>query len=358
MPTIQDVARLAGVSTATVSRALSGSRPVGADLTRRVQEAASQLGYRHNALAQALRTQRSRTIGMVVPQISNPFFPLLVEAVERRLQIDGVDLLLCDSHYDLDVEARRLRTLTDRHVDGIIISPLHATDSAPAIRTAAGLVPVIQIDRQVEGLAGHWVGVDDAVGFGQLVDLLVARGRRRLVFVSSELDNSSARDRAQAFEKSLARHGLEAAAPALLGRFDVSWGLEAARRLVEDFGDSGPSAGARGAGSGSSGSRSGAGGYGGPDGVVCGDDLIALGVLRGLSRAGVSVPDQVAVTGFDDIAFAEISDPPLTTMRQQWDVMADECARLLRQDPAGGSRRIAIAPLLQVRGSTPRSLPR
>ncbi|MFJ6661852.1 LacI family DNA-binding transcriptional regulator [Streptomyces sp. NPDC091377] len=352
MPTIQDVAKLAGVSTATVSRALSGSRPVGAGVKRRVQEAAEQLGYRHNVLAQALRTQRSRTIGMVVPQISNPFFPLLVEAVERRLQQDGIDLLLCDSHYDLDVEARRLRTLTDRHVDGIIISPLHATDSAPAIRTAAELVPVIQIDRQVEGLAGHWVGVDDAVGFSQLVDLLVARGRRRLVFVSSQLDNSSARDRAQTFEKSLARHGLEPAAPALLGRFDVSWGLEAAQRLVDDFGDSrtsghGPTGGGHG----------GYGVYGGPDGVVCGDDLIALGVLRGMSRAGIAVPDEVAVTGFDDIAFAEISDPPLTTMRQQWDVMADECARLLKQDLTGGSRRIAVAPLLQLRGSTPRIAP-
>ncbi|KPI19826.1 transcriptional regulator, LacI family [Actinobacteria bacterium OK074] len=328
MATIQDVAKLAGVSTATVSRALSGSRPVGADLTRRVEEAAARLGYRHNALAQALRTQRSNTIGMVVPQISNPFFPLLVEAVERRLQQDGLELLLCDSHQDVAVEARRLRTLTDRHVDGIIVSPLHTTASAPALAATAERVRVIQIDRRVDGSTCHWVGIDDAAGFGGLVDLLVSHGRRRLVFVGSEFTNSSARDRAAAFDNSLARHGLRPAAPALLGRFDVAWGLAAAQSLVQG---------------------------GEFDGVVCGDDLIALGVMRGLIRAGVRVPEDVAVTGFDDIAFAEISDPPLTTMRQQWDVMADEAVRLLQGGGGGGSLRIAVAPVLQLRDSTPRS---
>ncbi|MGW4032742.1 LacI family DNA-binding transcriptional regulator [Streptomyces sp. NPDC004838] len=342
MATIQDVAKLAGVSTATVSRALSGSRPVGSDLARRVTEAARQLGYRHNTLAQALRTQRSHTIGMVVPQISNPFFPLLVEAVERRLQRDGVDLLLCDSHQDVEMEARRIRTLIDRQVDGIVISPLHITDSGPAIRAAAERVPVIQMDRRVEGLSGSWVGVDDAAGVGGLVDLLISEGRRRLVYVGSEFSSSSARDRAQTFETSLARHGLEPAGPALLGTFEVSWGLSAAARLVAEHGWDGPAP--------VPGTR------GGPDGIVCGDDLIALGVLRGLSRAGVKVPDDVAVTGFDDITFAEIFDPPLTTMRQQWELMADECVRLLRQQgPGTGSFQIAVAPLLQVRGSTPRT---
>jgi LacI family transcriptional regulator, galactose operon repressor len=330
MPTIHDVARQAGVSASTVSRALSGSRRVRPELVRRVSEAAKTLGYRHNAVARALRTHRSNTIGMVVPQISNPFFPLLVEALERRLQQDGLDLLLCDSQQDTAVEARRLRALMERQVDGIIVSPLDAVASAAAVRAIAERVPLIQVDRRVDGVVGDWVGADDAAGIGQLVDLLVARGRRRLAFVSAAFTNSSAVQRAQAFDAALRRQGLTAAAPPLLGSFDVRWGLEAAHRLP----------------------------WADVDAVVCGNDVIALGMLRGLRLAGVRVPEDVAVTGFDDIAFAEISDPPLTTVRQQWDVMADECARLLTRENGGegrgeGPRGIAIAPVLKARASTP-----
>ncbi|TDC27176.1 LacI family transcriptional regulator [Streptomyces sp. 8K308] len=331
MPTIHDVAREAGVSASTVSRALSGSRKVRPELVRRVSEAAEALGYRHNAVARALRTNRSDTIGMVVPQISNPYFPLLVEAVERRLQRSDIELLLCDSNRDVAVEARRLQALVDRQVDGIIISPLDAVASARAVRSTGERVPLIQVDRRVEGAVSDWVGADDDAGISQLVDLLVARGRRGLVLVSSAFTNSSAVARAQAFEAALARHGLSPARSPLLGSFEVAWGLEAARRLTR-----------REAGAAE------------VDGVVCGNDVIALGMLRGLRLAGVRVPDDMAVTGFDDIAFAEISDPPLTTVRQPWEAMADECVRLLlRADPVPGPRGIAVAPVLRIRESTP-----
>ncbi|MGN9845956.1 LacI family DNA-binding transcriptional regulator [Nonomuraea sp. H19] len=328
MATIHDVAKLAGVSTSTVSRVLSRSRPVNPESARKVVAAAEQLGYRYNAVARALRTNRSNTIGMLVPQISNPFFPALVEAVERRLQREGLELLLCDSQRDVDVEARRLRTLVERQVDGIIISPYDFTGSIPAVSGVIGQIPVIQVDRRVDGTLSDWVGADDWAGLAQVIDLLVSVGRRRLVFVSSAHTNYSGRARSDAFDAALRRHGLEAARTALLGSFEVEWGLEAARRLIGDLDT--------------------------VDGIVCGNDAIALGVLRGLRQAGVRVPDDVAVTGFDDITFAEISDPPLTTVRQQWDVMADECVRLLLQPDTYGPRSIAIAPTLQIRESTPK----
>lgn len=325
MATIHDVAKLAGVSTATVSRVLSRSRGVQPESARKVLAAAEQLGYRYNAVARALRTNRSNTIGMLVPQISNPFFPALVEAVERRLSREGLELLLCDSQRDVDVEARRLRALVERQVDGIIISPYDFTGSAPAVRGLVGRIPVIQVDRRVDDALTDWVGVDDDAGFAQVVDHLVAAGRRRLVFVSSVLTNYSAHARLDAVTTALRRHGLTAAQEPLLGTFEVEWGIEAAARIDLDA----------------------------VDGVVCGNDVIALGVLRGLRKAGVSVPGDVAVTGFDDISFAEISDPPLTTVRQQWDAMADECVRLLLQPAEHGPRGIAITPTLQVRESTP-----
>lgn len=329
MVTIHDVAKLAGVSTSTVSRVLSRSRAVSPDSAKRVLAAAEQLGYRHNAVARALRTNRSNTIGMVVPQISNPFFPALVEAIERRLQREGLELFLCDSQRDIEVEARRLKALVERQVDGIIISPYDYTGSEPAVRGLVGRLPLIQVDRRVTGALTDWVGVDDDAGFAQVVDHLVATGRRRLVFVSAELGNSSARVRLDAVSTALRRHGLDFAQAPLLGTFEVEWGLRAAE-LVE---------------------------LRAVDGIVCGNDAIALGMLRGLRRAGVPVPDQVAVTGFDGISFAEISDPPLTTVRQQWDLMADECVRLLLRPAEHGPRDVAIAPTLLVRESTPKAAP-
>lgn len=325
MATIHDVAKLAGVSTSTVSRVLSRSRAVNPDSARKVVAAAEQLGYRYNAVARALRTHRSNTIGMLVPQISNPFFPALVEAVERRLQQEGLELLLCDSQRDVEIEARRLRTLVERQVDGIIISPCDFTGSAPAVAGLVGTIPVIQVDRRVEGGLSDWVGVDDTAGLAQVVDLLVGAGRRRLVLVSSAFTNYSARARSDAFDAALRAHGLEPALPALLGSFEVEWGLEAAQRLD----------------------------LGAVDGIVCGNDAIALGMLRGLRMVGAHVPDDVAVTGFDGISFAEISDPPLTTVRQRWDAIADECVRLLLQPAEHSPRSVAIAPALHVRESTP-----
>lgn len=325
MATIHDVAKLAGVSTSTVSRVLSRSRAVTPDSARKVLAAAEQLGYRYNAVARALRTNRSGTVGMLVPQISNPFFPALVEAVERRLQREGLELFLCDSQRDVDVEARRLRALIERQVDGVIISPYDFTGSAPAVRGIVGQIPVIQVDRRVEGSLTDWVGVDDAAGFTQVVDHLVAAGRCKLVFVSAELTNYSAKARRSAFDSALSRHGLTPAQAPLLGGFEVEWGLTAAALVDLSV----------------------------VDGIVCGNDAIALGLLRGLRKAGVAVPADVAVTGFDDISFAEISDPPLTTVRQHWDVIADECVRLLLQPADHGPRSIAITPTLQVRESTP-----
>jgi LacI family transcriptional regulator len=318
MAKIHDVARLAGVSPSTVSRVLSRSRGVQPESARKVIAAAEELGYRYNAMARALRTNRSDIIGMLVPQISNPFFPALVEAVERRLSSEGLELLLCDSRRDADVEARRLRTLVERQVDGIIISPYDATASAEAVRGLVGRLPMVQVGRQVDGALTDWVGVDDDAGFAQVVDHLVAAGRRRLVYVGSA-------QRLEAVTKALRGHGLTAAQEPLLGAFDVEWGLAAASRI--DLSS--------------------------VDGVVCGNDATALGVLRGLRKHGVGVPADVAVTGFGDIACAELADPPLTTVRQRWDAMADECVRLLQQPAEHGPRGVAITPALQVRASTP-----
>lgn len=327
--TIRDVASHAGVSVATASRVLTGSRRVSPELAERVNDAARILGYRHNAVARALRRGCTNTVGMIVPEIGNPFFPAIVEAVERHLQGKGRDLFLCDAQQDVAIERQRVLALVGRQVDGLIIVPVSATASRASLEEAAQRTPVVQVDRYVEEYPADWVGVDDELGIGLAVEHVASLGATSIVFVSASLESSSAQQRHTGFERATRRLGLPGDMPQLLGTFRAEWGRVAALQIL------------------AKGSL--------PHAVVCGNDEIAVGLLGEFRRKHVRVPEDVLVTGFDDIRFAALADPPLTTVRQPHEQLAAECIRLLDARMADADtpvQRIAIAPLLVVREST------
>lgn len=329
--TIAQVAERAGVSTATVSRALSGARPVSAKVSRKVRQAAEELGYSVNPIARALRNSRTDTVGMVVPSISNPFFTSLVESVEHALGRTGKELFLCDAQSDPEVEAKRLASLVARNVDGIIVSPTHGTDSAPAVNETAARLPLVQLDRFVGGTSTDWVGVDDLAAMRLVLDHLHATRARSVAFVGSLLTNSSTEQRLAGFRRRAAELGLEFGDEhILLGDYSVVWGETAVARLID--------ADAL------------------PDAIVCADDLIALGVTRACRARGITVPDRVQVTGFDNIEFAGLSEPALTTVDQPRERIAAEAVRLLAASSGAEDRdataHIALVPKLVVREST------
>lgn len=329
MVTLAEVARLAGVSEATASRALSSSRPVGRDVEVRVKEAAAQLGYVGNSIARALRRHRTDTVGMVVPSILNPFFTTLVDSMERALHAEGKQLFLCDSRHDAEVEAEQLRSLIQRQVDGIVVSACDQAASVPALRAASLAVPLVQLDRRVDVEGTDWIGVDDDEAMRLVLEHLAASGVRSAAFVTSALTNSSTQLRLDGFRRHAARLGVEVRDEwIVLDSFSIDSGQAAARVLF-------------GAGSGSG---AGAGGDASwPQAVVCGDDLIAIGVLRGCRELGVRVPVDVQVTGFDDITFAEFVVPSLTSLSQPTDRMATEALRLLDLAAAGSPAAAAVA---------------
>ncbi|MFC5753690.1 LacI family DNA-binding transcriptional regulator [Actinomadura rugatobispora] len=342
--TIAEVAERAGVSTATVSRVLSGRGQASAEMRRRVQKAADDLGYRVNSIARALRNSRTDTVGMVVPSITNPFFTSLVESVEHALGREGKELFLCDAQSDPEVEARRLASLVARNVDGIIVSPSHGTASGPAVQETADRLPLVQLDRFVGGTDTDWVGVDDIAAMRQVVDHLHEGGARSAAFVGSRLTNSSSEQRLEGFRRRAADLGMAVRdAWILLDDYTVEWGEAAVAELA-------------------------AGSPGGPpDAIVCADDLIALGVTRACRAHGIDVPGRVQVTGFDNIEFARLGEPALTTVDQPRDRIAAEAVRLLAAaaeaaaggDAAPGSRaHIALVPHLVVRDSTRAGGPR
>ena len=329
---MDDVARLAGVSTASVSRALSGSRGVRADTLRRVLDAANQLSYQVNPVASALRGKVTRTVGMVVPDIVNPFFPAVVKAVEDALHSSGLSLFLCDSNDSPEVEADRVAALLARNVDGLIISPVDALKSRPAVSAAAKQVALVQVDRHVN-VDTDVVSVDHGRGIQLVVEHLVAGGCSSFAFVTTARRSSIATERLGAYVRCVRPLDRPSASRVLPGDLTVAWGKEAAERLA-----GGPL----------------------PDAVVCANDLIALGVLQVFRRHGIRVPEDVAVTGYDDLALADIVEPALTTVRQPLGQIAQEAVRFIIsavESPGTPRRELRLLPELVVRGSATASAP-
>ncbi|MDF2443123.1 MAG: LacI family transcriptional regulator [Subtercola sp.] len=329
--TILAVAREAGVSTATVSRVLTGSKSVSEETANRVLAAAAKLRYSGNSIAKALRQNSTGNIGMLVPSISNPFFTALVDQVERRLAGLSLNLFLCDSRNDPSIEADRLLSLTQGSVDGILVSPVDMRASGPALERAAQIVPIVQIDRRVPSVESDWVGLDDTHAMEVIIAHLAAQGARTAAFVTSIGGSSSALDRLHSAQRACSAHGIRLPAELIFdGEFSLAWGSTAADRLLSAA-------------------------PGLPDAIICSDDLIALGLAGRLAERGVSVPGGVLLTGFDDIEYASLNTPSLTTLRQPLPQIASEAVRLLTANIANSDRaktRLALQGELITRRST------
>ncbi|WP_066582986.1 LacI family DNA-binding transcriptional regulator [Cellulomonas timonensis] len=333
--TVRDVAAAAGVSTATASRALTHSPSVNPEMARRVLKASSDLGYSANVFARALRTQRTDTIGMVVPSINNDYFTAAVEAVEKELADSGRSLILCDARESVETEAQRIELLVQRMVDGLIVVPVTAFDSVPAIEQAVQQGPVVLLDRWADAAGADYVGGDNADGLRQCVVHLREQGCSSIVYVGAQPRTSTAYERHKAFrelmEPDSGADGPGVHGSALLGEFSFEWGVEATRQLLA--------------------------GDVLPHGIVCGADIIAVGVLSTLREAGVVVPDQVKVVSYDDSFLGRLTMPRLSSVRQPIDAMAAEAVRLL-DDRSGRTdapvRKSIFMPSLVVRESTGR----
>ena len=300
--TIREGADAAGVSTATVSRALSGVQTVDPELVARVRQSAEALGYRANRVARALRRQSTQTVGLVIPDITNPFFPPVVQAVEKELRRGGLSLLLSDAGDDVDIEAELVRNLFDHQIDGLLISVCDRIASRPAVELAASRVPVLQIDQRA-ATEVPYVGVDQADAVSQILGHLHEQGCQSFAYIGPRQEISPATERLDEFLAQVAPLDAAAADRVCLGDSSLSWGHQAAAKLL-----SRPDR---------------------PDAIICATDQIALGTLRALSEHRMKVPGDVAVTGFDDTVLASACDPALTSIRQPLEELGTGAVRAL-----------------------------
>lgn len=327
--TIKTVAEHAGVSTATVSRALSGTRFVSPELRLAIKNTAEKLGYSGNTVASSLRSSRTNAVGMIVPEIANPFMTDLVQEVEQSLHLHGIQLLLCNSRQDPSRERAALTSLIGRRVDGLIICPVDATSSFAGVEAASHSLPVVQVDQRIEGLDADWVGVDDETAMRLVAEHLSSQGVTSAAFAGSKENDSSSKARLDAFLHHADALGIAVAKDNIfLDRYSVDCGRESMERLIR----SGPL----------------------PDALVCAADIIAIGVLQTCHAQKITVPDDLLITGFDDIDFANLCTPRLTTVRQPLKAIAKHAVDILRAhgEDDHAAVRLALAPTLVIRESS------
>ncbi len=313
MTTIKDVANFAGVSTATVSRALTDRPGVSSETRRRVRRSAKRLGYRPNAVARSLRVERTRTLGLVVSDVMNPFFTELARAVEDEARAAGYAVILGNADESALRQDECVEVLLDRRVDGLLLSPTVGGSALIKAAVREGH-PVVFVDRAVEGLDVPSVRADGARATRALVDHLVALDHRRLAIISGPEDTVTGRERRQAFTDAVAAHRLELPDPYVeIGDFQASSGHDAMIRLL---GLPSP-----------------------PSAVFAADNLMALGALQAAREMGRRVPDDVAIACFDDTPWLALLDPPLTAIAQPIAQLGRTAVRALLDRMAG--RRVA-----------------
>lgn len=324
MSTIRDVAREAGVSIATVSHVLNGTRPVHPDTAARVQDAVKALHYRPMAIARNLRRGQTTTLGLLVSDIANPFFPEMVTAFEETAIDAGWDVILGNTGYDRTRCRKAVEQMLDASVRGVAVlaSEIDPEDFQALERRN---VPIVFLDRGLgEGTAV--LEIDYATGVEIAVDHLFGLGHRHIAFVGGPEELYSAQVREAGFRAALRRRD-ELRGEFIPGDFRVTGGRMAAERLLEMD----PR----------------------PTGVVCGNDITALAMLSTLSQRGVAVPDALSVVGFDGIGLGEIAAPPLTTVSLELGALSCEAFRLLQalinDEPVETK---AITPRLLERAST------
>lgn len=326
--TLADVAREAGVSMQTVSRVVNAKGEISPATRQLVNDVIDRLGYRPSGIARSLATNRTLTFGLVVPDISNPFFPEIARGAEDVARAHGYTVFVCNTVEDPQREDDVLRLLEDRRVDGLLLCSSRLPDDTLLARLAAFPAAVVVNRTLPPDIAGS-VRVDDALGAARAVEHLLSRGRRTIALIAGPASSRSSSERLRGFQQASAAAGRDLDLGLIeAGRPDLEGGLQAATHLLTARPDI--------------------------DGIVCYNDLVAIGALQACAALGRRVPDDVAIVGCDDIVLAALVSPSVTTLRVAKDALGAAAATMLleRLDGRFGPE-LVITPELIVRQSAP-----
>jgi LacI family transcriptional regulator len=330
---IRDVAAHAGVSVGTVSNVLNRPAIVAQPTRDRVNAAIKALGFVRNESARQLRAGRSRTIGLVVLDVANPFFTDVARGVEDEASMAGLSVILCNSDEKLPKETRYLELLEEHRVQGILITPVAGADERLARLQRRG-TPVVLVDSRSPTGSQCSVAVDDVLGGDMAVSHLLQAGHERVAYVGGPLSLRQVSDRMDGAVRAVRRAGGSADDLIMIetAALNVAAGQRAAAAIAAR------PAGHR------------------PTAAFCANDLVALGLLQEMTQSGLAVPDDLAIVGYDDIQFAAAAAVPLSSVRQPRQQLGRTAAQLLIEEALSGGqhthRQVIFQPELVVRDSS------
>ncbi len=328
MTTIIDVARAAGVSTATVSRVLNNHPRVDPRLAAAVRKAAKELGYRPSRVARSLRTRQSRVWALLISDIRNPFFTDMVRGVEDIAYAAGYSIFLCNAEEDAEKEASYLELAVAENVSGVILTPTTtSTDLSPLLEFG---IPAVLADRTVDAHSVDSVVIDNVDGARQAVEHLIAGGYERIALVTGPLDKTTGSARYTGYRLALQARGLPVDESLVqVANFRENGGRTAMQELL--------------------------GRDEAPDAAFVANNLMTIGALHAIAEADLEIPRHIAVIGFDDMSWATLLSPPLTTVAQPTYDLGVETGRLLRSrldGYTGAARTVTLSPSLRIRESS------
>jgi LacI family transcriptional regulator len=325
--TMRHIAKRAGVSIGTVSNVINNTTPVKDNLRRRVSEAIKQLQYHPSRLAQGFRRNKTTILGMIIPDITNPFFPAVVRGAEDIAYQNSYRLVLCNADNDPAKEIEYLRELRSYRMAGLVLIPSVMSQINALADLELGDIPVVCIDRRPSNWEGDSVTVDNARGTEEATRHLLGMKHRDIAIITGSLDLASAVGRLQGYRAAMRDHTID---PAYIqeGRFDRLSGYEKMNALLRLR----PR----------------------PTAVVASNDLIALGALAAIREAGLHCPDDISLVGFDDLEISEFTNPPLTTVAQPGYQMGAKGVNLLLRrlkTPDEKPEALVLMPELKIRQS-------
>ncbi len=305
MPTSKDVAKLAGVSRATVSNVLSGAKYVSPELVKKVEDAVRKLNYRPHGIARSLVSKKTFSIGVLVPRINSSFYPPMISAIENKFSEAGYSTILCESAENPENEFEMLRVLSEKRVDGLIWVPSGEKNIGFVRSIDASGTPVIVLDRRLRGLDFDTVISDNRTAGKIATEHLIGLGNSKILIITFPTSHAPSQQRVEGYKAALKKAGLPVEESKIL-IVEEPEAENASRVLKKVFSEKE---------------------Y--PQAIFACTDLLTLAVLREATAAGIAIPEEMALIGFDDSPWGAFIQPPLTVITQDAQSLGSKAAGLL-----------------------------
>lgn len=301
--TIKDVAKEAGVSYATVSRALSGSTEIGEETRHRILKICDDMGYSPNSLARSMVSKKTNTIGVIVPSIENDYMSGIVSSLELNLKKQGYNIMVCNSMYDLDVEREAFRLLISKQVDGLVIIPT-GTETYSSLKPLIESIPIVFIGENLKNIPENYVSINNYEGGKMGTEYLYSLGHRNILYMGCRKNSLTHERRIQGYLDACGELGIKVKhIDSTYGRSSVEAGYATAKHVFDkslNF-----------------------------TAIFCAADSFAIGVMKAADEAGIRIPEDISIIGFDNLPFTGLPRIDLTTIDQSKNELAKSAVEIL-----------------------------